>query len=83
MKEKKVKRIGSIIGIVLLLSMYVISFIVAFFATEAAPGLFLACAFSTVAIPIMIYLFIAAYKYVHRNDKAKDKDEGDTEKIQD
>jgi amino acid permease len=75
MKEKKIKQIAAIVGIVLLLSMYVISFIVSFFATEAAPGLFLACVFSTVVIPIMIYMFIAVYKYVHRDDNQKDKDE--------
>lgn len=80
MNEKKVKQIASIIGIVLLLSMYIISFAVSFFATETAPGLFLACVFSTVVIPIMIYMFIAVYKYVHRDDKSKEADENDSYK---
>mgnify|MGYP000899935438 CR=1 FL=1 len=67
----KVKRICAIIGIILISSMYLISLISAFFATEKAPGLFLASIFSTVIIPIMIYLFIATYKWVHRNDPKK------------
>lgn len=74
MNIKKVKRISAIVGIVLIISMYVISLISALFASKATPGLFLASIFSTVVIPIMIYVFIATYKYVHRNDKPKDTD---------
>lgn len=72
----KVKRIASIIGIILILSMYLISLISAIFVTESSitMGLFLASVFSTVAIPIMIYIFIETYKWVHRNDP-KDNDE--------
>lgn len=64
----KVKRISSIIGIVLILSMYAISLISAIFASEKAPGLFLASIFSTIVIPIMIYAFITVYKRVHKDD---------------
>lgn len=70
----KVKRIAAIVGVVLIASMYVISFISAIFATEKAPGFFLASIFSTVVIPIMIYLFIAVYKYVHKNDIQESSD---------
>ena len=65
----KVKRIAAIVGIVLIVSMYLVSFISAFVATEYSNGLFLASIFSTIVIPIMIYGFIAIYKYVHRDDK--------------
>ncbi|MBE5967454.1 MAG: hypothetical protein E7255_10930 [Lachnospiraceae bacterium] len=65
---KKIKRISAIIGVILIASMYLISLLSAFFATEKTPGLFLASIFSTVVIPIMIYGFIATYKWVHRND---------------
>jgi uncharacterized BrkB/YihY/UPF0761 family membrane protein len=65
----KVKRIAAITGIVLIASMYLISFISSFFAKEHAAGLFLASVFSTIVIPIMIYGFIAVYRYVHRNDE--------------
>ena len=71
----KVKRIAAITGFVLIVSMYVISFISAIIATEYANGLFLASVFSTIVIPIMIYGFIEIYKYVHRNDKKMGKDE--------
>ena len=71
---KKVKRIAAFVGVALILSMYLISLISAFFATEQFPGLFLASVFSTIVIPIMIYLFIAVYKYVHKNDKPEESD---------
>jgi uncharacterized BrkB/YihY/UPF0761 family membrane protein len=70
----KVKRTAALIGVGLILSMYLISLISAFFATEQFPGLFLASVFSTVVIPIMIYLFITLYKYIHKNDKPKTND---------
>lgn len=85
MNNSNVKRIGAIIGIILIASMYAVSLIFALFSSPAAPGLFLTAIFSTVIIPIMIYGFIATYKYVHRNDRPKQttkdgsKDDEDTE----
>lgn len=70
----KVKRIAALVGIVLISSMYLISFISALFASEYALGLFLTSIFSTITIPIMIYGFIAVYKYVHKNDIQKNND---------
>ncbi len=70
----KVKRISAIVGAVLIASMYLISLISAFFATEQAPGLFLASIFCTIVIPIMIYAFIMVYKLVHRNDAPQNLD---------
>lgn len=64
----KLKRTLALVGVILVLSLYVISFISALFANELSSGLFLASFFSTVTIPIMIYGFIAVYKHVHRND---------------
>ncbi|MBB2181999.1 hypothetical protein H0486_03805 [Lachnospiraceae bacterium MD1] len=72
---KNVKRIASIIGLILLVSMYIISLIAAIFASEKAPGFFLASVFCTIVIPIMIYSFIAVYQYVHRDDKKPAEEE--------
>lgn len=78
---KKVKRISAIIGIVLILSMYLITLILAIFASDYAPGLFMASAFCTVVIPIMIYGFIAIYQYVHKKGgQAFDSVEEDEDK---
>ena len=68
----KVKRIAAIVGLVLIVSMYLISFLSAIFATEYSYGLFMASIFCTIVIPIMIYLFIAVYKMVHKKDETKE-----------
>jgi uncharacterized BrkB/YihY/UPF0761 family membrane protein len=70
----KVKRTAALIGAILIASMYLISLIAAFFATEQFPGFFLASIFSTIVIPIMIYIYITVYKYVHKNDRPKVSD---------
>lgn len=70
----KVKRIAAMVGIVLIASMYLISFISAFFASEHASGLFIASVFCTVTIPIMIWIFVTVYKWVHRSDTPEDQD---------
>jgi uncharacterized BrkB/YihY/UPF0761 family membrane protein len=72
---KKVKRTAALVGIILIASMYIISLISALFASEHAPGLFLASVFSTIVIPIMIYGFITIYKIVHKNDNPSDSED--------
>ncbi len=68
----KVKRIAAIVGLVLIVSMYIISFLSALFATEYSYGLFMASIFSTIVIPIMIYMFITVYKWVHKKDDTQE-----------
>ncbi len=68
----KVKRIAAIVGLVLIVSMYIISFLSALFATEYSSGLFMASIFSTIVIPIMIYMFITVYKWVHKKDDTQE-----------
>ncbi len=64
----KIKRTASIVGIVLLVSMYIISLITAIFASEHAPGMFLASIFCTVVIPILVYIFITLIKIVYQKN---------------
>jgi uncharacterized YccA/Bax inhibitor family protein len=80
---KNFKRIAAIIGVILILSMYVISFVSALFSSPSAPGLFLASVFSTVVIPILIYGFITIYKMVHKNDIPTDKDDATSQSSSD
>lgn len=72
---KKVRQISAMVGIILIALMYLISAIAAIFASKQAPGLFLSSVFLTVIIPILIYAFVELYKYVHRDDIKKKKDE--------
>jgi len=74
---KKVKRISAIIGIIAILSLYLVSLMLAIFASDKAQGLFMASVFCTVIIPIMIYLFIAVYERVYNKVKPEDYLEND------
>lgn len=71
-KNNKLKRILAIIGIAAILSLYLISMIMAIFVSDKAPKLFLVSVFCTVVIPIMIYCFITVYEQVHKKDDTKD-----------
>ena len=70
---KNFKRICALFVIALILSLFMLLLISAIFTSEKAPSLFLATVFSIITVPIMIYGFIATYKYVHRNDKPEVK----------
>ncbi len=70
--DRKVKRIAAIVGLVLFASLFLITLISAFFASEKAPGLFMASLFSAIVIPIMIWAFMLVYRLVHRNDPSTD-----------
>lgn len=78
MNKSKSKRIAAIIGIIAILALYLASLIIGIFFSDKYPGLFMASVFSAVIIPIMIYCFIAVYKYVRKKakpDKYNDSDQ--------
>jgi lipopolysaccharide export LptBFGC system permease protein LptF len=77
MKHSKPKRIAAIIGIIAILSLYIVSFIIGVFFSDEYPQLFMASVFLAVIIPIIIYCFVAVYKYVHRKTEYNKSEEND------
>ncbi len=65
---KNLKRFVALFGVVLLVSLYIVSLISAIFAKPYANGLFMASLFSTIVIPILIYGFLIVYKQVHKKE---------------
>lgn len=59
------KRVAAIIGIILMLSLYIVSFVSAFLKND---GLFISSIFAAVLFPIMIWGFITVYKLVHKKE---------------
>lgn len=55
------KQVVAIIGIVLLVLMYVATLIAAFFDTTVSGRLFWMCLFSTMAVPILIWIYTWMY----------------------
>ena len=58
---KNIKRIFAWIGIIILLLLYIITFIVSFIKPAVTSGLLMACIFTTVALPCFLYAIILIY----------------------
>ncbi len=59
---KNIKRILAWIGIILLLSLYIVTFIVSFYKPAVTSGLLMACIFATIALPCLLYAFQLIYR---------------------
>lgn len=57
----KKQRIAAICGIILLVSLYIFTLIAAIFNFDGTGNLFKACIFSTIAIPILIWIYTWVY----------------------
>ena len=59
---KKFQRIGAVTVIVILLSMYIVCLVAAFIGSETAQIVFRAALGLTIALPILLYIFILFLK---------------------
>ncbi len=66
---KKLKKIFAIIGVVILLGMYLLTFISAIFATPNSHALFLGSLAATIIVPIFLYAYSLIYRVIYKNDK--------------
>ena len=66
MKKIKPKQILAIIAVVLLVSMYVVSLILAFFHSEFATKLLLLSIVMTILVPVVLYIIMMFYKLNNR-----------------
>ncbi|MBO4873233.1 MAG: hypothetical protein J5496_07445 [Lachnospiraceae bacterium] len=64
---KKFQRIGAVIVIILLLSMYLICFIAAVSGSESLQPLFKITLGMTVALPVLLYVFILFLRLASKN----------------
>ncbi|MFA9378586.1 MAG: hypothetical protein ACERKZ_17870 [Lachnotalea sp.] len=63
----KLKRILALIGVALLVSLYVITFIFSLMNSPNATNLFKASFYSTIIVPILLYAYILVYNYIKNN----------------
>lgn len=63
----KLKKIFAIAGVVILLGMYLLTFISAILATPNTHSLFLGSLAATIIIPIFLYAYMLIYKVVYKN----------------
>ena len=67
--HNKFRRIGAIVVIGLLLSLYIICFIAALIGSEKAKVIFRATLGLTVALPILLYIFILFLKAAKKSSE--------------
>lgn len=76
---KQSKRILALIGIVILVGLYVVTFIASIMNTEFSQNLFTASLYCTVIVPIMMYAYTVVYKAFKKTDK-NDQDQPNAKK---
>lgn len=64
--KKKSKRILAMIGVILLLLLYLITFIAGITSNPNSANLFKACLFATIVIPILLYAYILIYRNIKK-----------------
>ncbi len=62
------KRIISLAVVVLLIGMYIATMICAILSTPATKGMFFGSLMLTMIVPIVLWIFLAVYKRVHKDD---------------
>lgn len=80
---KKIKQVVAIAMCVLLVGMYVASFVAAIFAKPQAHGLFMASVGMTIMIPLLLYAYTIIYRVIHPEVHKEDEMYEDMEKYDD
>lgn len=72
---KKTKQVLAILGVVFLVSLYIITLICAFTDNSATMQVFMASLFATVVIPVLIWAYMLIYRLIKKNDPGQEKQE--------
>lgn len=71
----KLKKIFAIAGVVILLGMYLLTFISAILATPNTHSLFLGSLAATIIVPVFLYAYMLIYKVVYKNRENQEDNE--------
>lgn len=66
--KKKVKQLSAVIAILLLVGLYVATFVFAIIDSPNSGRMFQACLFATVAVPILLWIWLWLYSVVVKKD---------------
>ena len=76
----KVKQILAILGILLLLGLYVTTFVMALTDNTETMLLFKASLFATFVVPVLMWVYSLVYKLAHQNSDSKNSNESSSSK---
>lgn len=72
-KTPKSARIVALLGIVFLVALYVVTFFAAIFDNSATGNLFRVCLFATIAIPLLLWIYLWLFQKVkERKDEQEE-----------
>lgn len=77
---KKTKQVLAIIGIILLVSLYVITLVCAITDNTSTMQVFMASVFATVVIPVMIWAYSFIFRLIKKNSQEKEEQEQNRKK---
>lgn len=63
--NKKLKQVLALIGIIVLVGLYVLTFIFSLLDFEGAANWFKVSLYSTIIVPILLYAYLLIYKYLN------------------
>ena len=77
---KKIKQILAILGILLLLGLYVTTFVMALTDNTETMLLFKASLFATFVVPVLMWAYSLVYKLARKNSDSKESNKSNTSK---
>ena len=78
MKQKRVKQVLAIIGLVIIAGLYITTLILALTGNENTKQLFLVSIVCTIVVPLIMYIFTWAFKLAKGNtENTPDDESGD------
>ncbi len=69
------KRIGALLGVFLLISLYVTTLVCAIIGSDFALSMLKASIFGTIFIPVILYVYLFLFRAFNKNSKIKIEDE--------
>ena len=71
---KKLKRIGALTLVILLIGLSILTLISAFFTTKETSALFNASMFCMVTIPFFLFAYMLVYRIIKKNNESDETD---------
>lgn len=75
---KKIKQILAICGIILLISLYIITLILAITDNSGTMNMFFASVVATIIIPVLLWAYALIYRLTHNKESVEDDTSSDT-----
>ncbi len=65
----KLKRIGALIVVIILVALYLVTLVLAFMQSPEAKLLFQGCIIATIGLPVILYAMMLVWKFLSGKDK--------------